>query len=87
MKFPGVQESAVRMDGLRLLAIGRIPRCSECPRFDALIRSHRGARRDPAPLPAVPDSCTHQVCAPLAVRYGADSDDANPSPLLRRRAS
>ena len=65
------------LDGLRLLALGRIPRCGSCPRFHALIDAHTRGAKIGGCLPAVPDHCTHQVCAPLSVRFGgSDADEA-----------
>ena len=61
--------SVQEVDGLRLFALGRIPRCTDCPRYHALVRIHAsGPVRMPA-LPEVPVACAHQVCAPLADRY------------------
>ena len=57
------------LDGLRLLALGRIPRCDGCPRFRALVDGHDNGDTRHGPLPDVPDYCTHQVCAPLVIRY------------------
>ena len=59
------------LDSLRLIALGRIPRCTGCPRYRALVAvKDRGA----APafgLPAVPADCHYQVCAPLVARFDA----------------
>ncbi|MHC4416915.1 MAG: hypothetical protein ACYS0G_16735 [Planctomycetota bacterium] len=58
------------LDGLRLIGLGRVPRCTGCPRYQILVDAHEeGAtgRR----LPPVPAYCTHQICAPLATRYDA----------------
>ena len=57
------------MDGLRLIALGRIPRCGDCPRYRALLAAERDEAVSAAPLPAIPAQCTWQVCAPLARRY------------------
>jgi hypothetical protein len=57
------------LDGLRLLALSRIPRCGTCPRFRALVDTHDNGSRLRDDLPAVPENCTHQVCAPLAARW------------------
>ena len=59
-------------DGLRLMALGRIPRCADCPRYRALIEQHQECRAGRAPsaaMPAVPDYCHFQVCAPMAARF------------------
>ena len=60
------------LDGLRLLALGRIPRCGVCPRYAALTDAHARGTRIRGRLPSVPECCTHQVCAPLVVRFLAD---------------
>jgi hypothetical protein len=57
------------VDGLRLFALGRIPRCTDCPRYRALVRAHSSGAFRVAMLPTVPDGCAHQVCAPLVDRY------------------
>ena len=60
------------LDGLRLLALSRIPRCGSCPRFGSLVEAYVAAQEDERPsreLGAVPANCTHQVCAPLAERF------------------
>jgi len=55
-------------DGLRLLALSRIPQCTACPRLAALQTNHgSGAAR---PIPDAPAECTYRYCAPLARRYG-----------------
>jgi len=59
------------LDGLRLIALGRIPRCADCPRYRALVRTHDGRRLPGTFLPAVPEGCTHQVCEPLVHRLNA----------------
>jgi hypothetical protein len=59
------------VDGLRLFALGRIPRCTHCPRYRALVRVHSDGLSPARTLPAVPNDCAHQVCAPLADRYAA----------------
>jgi len=54
---------------LRLLALGRVPRCQRCQRFRAMNTAGAvpGLRVDS--LPAVPPFCTYQLCAPLATRF------------------
>jgi hypothetical protein len=49
------------IDSLRLEALGRIPRCMDCPRYKALAAGRRRSE-----LPEVPTGCTFVVCAPLA---------------------
>jgi hypothetical protein len=58
-----------RLDGLTLIALGRIPRCAGCPRYAALVSAHAAGTNRPHGLPVVPLYCTHQVCAPLAARF------------------
>jgi len=55
------------LDSLRLMAIGRIPRCRNCSRYRGLVEAHAepGIARA---LAAPPSHCTYQVCAPLAAR-------------------
>ncbi len=63
------------MDRLRLVALGRITRCSGCPRFQALVSANR--RRSPClALPGPPSGCTYQVCAPLAARFSRERERA-----------
>ena len=59
-----------RADALRLFAMGRIPRCRKCPRYEAL--SIAGEPR--APLPQKPDGCKHEICAPMTRRFQAALD-------------
>jgi hypothetical protein len=63
-----ITEPAVDLDALRLLALSRIPRCGGCHRFEALVDAHDHGPGGYA-LPAVPNHCRHQVCAPLASRW------------------
>ncbi|MBD3868166.1 MAG: hypothetical protein IFK94_08570 [Acidobacteria bacterium] len=60
---PGMED----LDGLRLLALSRITRCSGCPRYHALAEAYRGVGPVTG-LPQVPLACDHQVCAPLVSR-------------------
>ena len=61
------------MDGLRLLALGRIPRCEGCPRYEGLVSAYLLSRERSGPLPTslpgVPEFCRQAYCAPLAARY------------------
>lgn len=59
------------LDGLRLIGLGRIPACSRCPRYHDLVGRYLDAQPCSAPLAAIPASCEHPYCAPLAVRYGS----------------
>ena len=52
-------------EGLRLLCLSRIPRCALCPRLEALRIAHETRAKLALPVPAVPESCRHQICAPL----------------------
>jgi len=64
------QSFSEKTDALRLFALGRVPRCGRCPRYRAL--SFVGPNREdrqPEALPAVPEFCTYQLCAPLVARY------------------
>jgi hypothetical protein len=76
------------LDGLRLVALGRIPRCGACPRFHALVDAHARDLPRSAALPGVPEYCTHQVCAPLVARYEPHPKNAGiPAPsMLHRQA-
>jgi len=56
------------LDGLRLLALGRIPRCSSCPRFRSLVAAHERGFAVAGEPGAVPAHCRHEVCAPLVAR-------------------
>ncbi len=66
------------LDGLRILGLGRIPRCVDCPRYEALVEAHDRSSTLPAILPLVPENCAFQVCAPLVHRYTRSSDDREP---------
>jgi len=61
-------------DGLRLVGLGRIPRCADCPRYSALVEAFHERREGATAsrrLPAVPAACGFEACAPLARRYAA----------------
>ena len=77
------------LDGLRLLALGRIPRCGSCPRFDALAEVHARGIRVHGLLPDAPEHCTHQVCAPLIARFecGLEEETTKDVEILHLRAS
>ena len=75
--------SVVDLDGLRLVAFGRIPRCKDCPRYMALVERHYESRRVVGSWPAVPASCTHEVCAPLVARFSANPRESDEPRLLR----
>ena len=59
--------AGARIDRLRLCAMSRIPRCSGCARFGALLAAHWGS--GPPTLPEVPQQCWNPVCAPIAARF------------------
>ena len=65
------------IDGLRLVGLGRIPRCETCPRYAALCSAYLASRAKAGPLPdvlpGVPEYCHNPYCAPLAVRYVQDA--------------
>ena len=63
-------------DGLRLLALSRIPRCAACPRLSALEANHRSDSTGPVPEP--PRTCTTRYCAPLVKRLGQPAVDFSP---------
>ena len=77
------------LDGLRLLALGRIPRCGSCPRLKALVDVHAREAKISGFLPDAPDHCTHQVCAPLIDRYesGPRNETMKGGAILHLRAS
>ena len=56
-------------DELRLICLSRIPRCAQCPRLDALQLAHDVGSALVAPIPDVPESCRHQVCASLITHF------------------
>ncbi len=66
-------------DSLRLVALGRISRCTDCPRYRALVQKYheyRAGRTSDTALPAVPGYCRFQACAPMAARYGREPANA-----------
>ena len=69
MGFRSKAKASNDLDGLRLLALSRIPRCGSCPRFGSLVEAYAHDERPVRELGGVPSNCTHQVCAPLAERY------------------
>lgn len=68
------------LDGLRILGLGRIPRCVDCPRYRALVEAHDNGSTLPRVLPPVPADCAFEVCAPLVHRYAASPDDRREIP-------
>ncbi len=61
------QHGTEDLDRLRLLALSRIARCSNCSRYRALAEAYSGIGSVTS-LPQVPLACDHQVCAPLVSR-------------------
>ena len=59
----------VELDGLRLIGLGRVPRCKDCPRYASLVEEYVDPRPASAGLAAVPTDCEHCYCAPLPNRY------------------
>ncbi len=62
-----VQWDVEDLDDLRLLALSRITRCANCPRYHALANAYHSARKVTS-MPPVPLECHHQVCAPLVLK-------------------
>ena len=58
------------LDGLRLIALGRVDRCSGCARYLELLRAWQEVG-PPRALPPAPASCSYRICAPLARKHGA----------------
>ena len=75
--------AGARIDGLRLYAMSRIPRCSGCARFGALLRAHWDTA--PPDLPEVPQHCLNPVCAPIAARFSGANGRAE-EPYAERRS-
>ena len=61
----------VELDGLRLIGLGRVPRCRRCPRYANLVEHYVDSRAATTRLAKVPADCVHCYCAPLAKRYDA----------------
>jgi hypothetical protein len=77
------QSFSGKTDALRMFALGRVPRCGRCPRYRALsVAEPNRQDRQLASLPAVPEFCTYQLCAPLVTRYaGWVAPERSTSPL------
>jgi len=67
------------LDGLRLLALSRIPRCTRCPRLEALRAAYRARAVSANALPPVPAGCLIDYCAPLAARYDSVPGPSEPA--------
>ena len=80
MAQPGKETSEKGLDGLRMLGLGRIPLCADCPRYRQLRQAYRVSdRQQPrihSLLAAPPGPCSVQYCAPLARRYTASASPA-----------
>jgi len=61
----------VELDGLRLIGLGRVPRCARRPRYAGLVKHYVDSRSALPQLARVPADCAHRYCAPLAKRYNA----------------
>ena len=70
------------LDGLSLIGLGRVPACAECPRYRDLVARYMSSSRSKTALAAVPATCEHLYCAPLAERYGKE-----PPAVLQQAAS
>jgi hypothetical protein len=62
-------------DGLRLLALSRIPCCSACKRFQALKQAHEFGPRVVQSLAPVSPSCVYPYCRPLVARLAHDGGE------------
>ena len=69
------------LDGLRLMALGRIQRCAGCDLYRELLARHADDSRAALPLPQPTAACKHKVCAPLAVRLARAENQ--PVPVLK----
>jgi hypothetical protein len=63
-------------DGLRLLGLSRIPRCSVCRRFEALKTAYDSGLHLAEPLAPVPPNCPHEHCRPLISRLCPDHGES-----------
>lgn len=59
----------VELDGLRLIGLGRVPRCTSCPRYAELVGRYMDRERRSKPLIDPPATCPYAFCSPLAQRY------------------
>ncbi len=59
----------VELDGLRLIGLGRVPRCSRCPRYADLVERYVNSRAANGRLAAPALECDHRHCDPLVQRY------------------
>lgn len=63
---PGARE----LDELRLVALSRIPRCTGCPRLEALQDFVHLGMAIVNPWPPAPGRCRHPICVPMLRRLG-----------------
>ena len=56
------------INGLRLVALGRVPRCEGCPRYAALCAAYETGGLHASRVPPVPGFCHKAYCAPLVAR-------------------
>jgi hypothetical protein len=74
----------VELDGLRLIGLGRVPRCTRCPRYANLVEHYVDSRAATTRLAPIPADCEHCYCAPLARRYNASPPQL---PLVEARVA
>ena len=74
----------VELDGLRLIGLGRVPRCASCPRYAELVSRYMDPARREQPLPEPPKDCPYKFCSPLARRYDATAATFNGFAAQRR---
>ncbi|NIL99468.1 MAG: hypothetical protein GTN89_00545 [Acidobacteria bacterium] len=63
----------VELDGLRLIGLGRVPRCSRCPRYADLVERYVNGHAARTRLAEPALDCEHRHCDPLARRYEASA--------------
>ena len=73
-RIPKINSNPNDLDGLRLIALGRIPRCARCDLYRELLALHSNSGRVPSRLPDPPADCMHRVCAPLAIRLSRSQE-------------
>jgi hypothetical protein len=70
MTVRSAPESQVELDGLRLVGLGKISRCTGCPRYHSLVDAYSSGRDTKVDVAAARAGCPHHYCKPLAKRYG-----------------
>ena len=58
------------LDGLRLVGLGKINRCSGCPRYHSLVNAYLSGRESDVSVAPPRAGCPHHFCKPLAKRFG-----------------